>query len=122
MIRANILAALWLLGSVVAASAANFTVRIDGSEATSNPKVTRVKASLIGAPHTSAIIDSIAYVMPNGNRVMANDIDGIDFGRYFQWEDDDIIDFEIDFPVRKMAKGRMEIYSKRETIRIPLKK
>lgn len=57
----------------------------------------RICGDLTGKPHTSARIDSIALKL--GNReILANDIDGVDFERYFQWEDDGIIALEIDIP------------------------
>lgn len=58
----------------------------------------RVCGNLAGRPHTSARIDSITMRGANGVLIKADDIDGVDFERYFQWEDDGIIPLEIDFP------------------------
>lgn len=51
--------------------------------------LTRVYGKLIGTPHTSNCITEISG---------ATDIDGVDFKRWYQFEDDGIIDIEIDFP------------------------
>lgn len=61
------------------------------------PTLTRVTARLVGRPHTSQRVDAVEMVV-NGRRVVATDIDGIDFKRWFQWEDDGEIVVEIDFP------------------------
>lgn len=61
------------------------------------PDLIRVYASLLGAPHTSGRIDDIT-LMVGKRAAKATDIDGIDFNRYYQWEDDGIIPIEIDFP------------------------
>lgn len=60
--------------------------------------VLRVGGSLIGKPHTSNRIDRILLVSGN-DTIVANDIDGIDFNRYYQWEDNGQIAVEIDFPI-----------------------
>lgn len=60
--------------------------------------LTRVYGRLIGTPHTSHRIDGVKMT-PGG--VYATDIDGVDFKRYFQWEDDGEIAVEIDFPAMK---------------------
>lgn len=66
-------------------------------------RIIRVKGSLIGAPHTSHRINS-ARLLIGKVSYEATDIDGIDFERYFQWEDDGIIPLEIDFSIPKGAK------------------
>ncbi len=61
--------------------------------------LTRVYGKLIGTPHTSSRIDAIHLsgdMLPKG--ATSNDIDGIDFKRWFQWEDSGSIYLEIDFP------------------------
>lgn len=62
----------------------------------------RLYATLTGRPHTSNRIDTLMIVTPEGKTVSANDIDGVDMKRWFQWEDSGAIDVEIDFPVRKV--------------------
>ncbi len=60
--------------------------------------LTRIYGRLIGRPHTSGRIDALSLTLPDGETVAATDIDGIDMKRYFQWEDDNYIEVEIDFP------------------------
>ena len=62
--------------------------------------LTRVYGKLVGRPHTSNRIDGISLTT-TGSAVISTDIDGVDFQRYFQWEDDGQIPVEIDFPVLK---------------------
>lgn len=64
---------------------------------TNRDGVTRVHCIAEGIPHTSQRIDA-ARLFTDGKAHEATDIDGIDFERYFQWEDDGIIEFELDFP------------------------
>lgn len=68
----------------------------------SDDDLIRVCGELVGRPHTSARIDSITLKSGHG-QVKANDIDGVDFERYFLWEDDGRIYIEIDFPGYKQA-------------------
>ena len=60
--------------------------------------LTRVYGFLIGKPHTSGRIDEMIFVASTGEKLDATDIDGIDMKRWFQWEDDNAIYVEIDFP------------------------
>ncbi|MDE6581482.1 MAG: hypothetical protein K2K47_03025 [Duncaniella sp.] len=62
--------------------------------------LTRVYGKLTGEPHTSNRIDDAMLYTPSGN-YEATDIDGVDFRRYFQWEDEGVILLEIDFPRAK---------------------
>lgn len=62
--------------------------------------LTRVYGCIVGLPHTSDKINGVKYLV-DGDVLTANDIDGIDFHRYFQWEDDGCIALEIDFPPTK---------------------
>jgi len=66
--------------------------------------LTRVYGHLTGRPHTSNRIDG-AKMMVNGIAVESMDIDGVDFRRYFQWEDDGSIYVEIDFPAVQSSNG-----------------
>ena len=68
----------------------------------------RVYGRLTGTPHTSSRIDRVSLVI-DGATLESTDIDGVDFGRYFQWEDDGVINIELDFPaVRKFpSSGRI---------------
>ncbi|MEZ3466559.1 hypothetical protein [Muribaculum intestinale] len=65
--------------------------------------LTRVYGKLIGTPHTSQRIDAMTLTS-GSNAHEAVDIDGVDFSRWFQWEEDGVIAVEIDFeamaPVR----------------------
>lgn len=61
--------------------------------------LTRIYGRLTGIPHTANRIDAIhlsGQMLPKGG--VAEDIDGIDFKRWFQWEDNGSINLEIDFP------------------------
>lgn len=65
--------------------------------------VTRIYGKVIGLPHTSHRIDD-ATLDINGKSLPADDIDGVDFKRYFQWEDDGFILIELDFPATAPAR------------------
>lgn len=66
--------------------------------------LTRVYGKVHGRPHTSHRIDEVKYLSA-GNALTSTDIDGIDFRRYFQWEDDGQIPIEIDFPATAPDSG-----------------
>ena len=78
-----------------------FGVTVDSIDYRSS--LTRVYCKIVARPHTSGRIDSVTLVV-NGRSYGATDIDGVDFRRYFQWEDDGVIPLEIDFPAMKPAK------------------
>ncbi len=59
--------------------------------------ITRIYGRFIGRPHTSQRVDSMTMNI-GGRKMSATDIDGVDFNRWFQWEDNGVIDVEIDFP------------------------
>lgn len=59
----------------------------------------RLTVCVVGIPHTSQRIDSVDLVM-GSQIVKATDIDGVDFERYFQFEDQGVIMLEIDFPFK----------------------
>lgn len=61
--------------------------------------LTRVSCTIAGRPNTSSRISSATL---DGHP--ATDIDGIDLGRYFQFEESGLIDLEIDFPAMKPAR------------------
>lgn len=58
----------------------------------------RLYGTLVGKPHTSDRIDRLTLVMPDGHKLEATDIEGVDMKRWFQWEDSGAIEVEIDFP------------------------
>lgn len=66
---------------------------------TNSDEVTRFGVDLISIPHTSSRIDSAQIRRMNGDICVATDIDGVDFNRYFQWEDEGTISIEVDFPL-----------------------
>lgn len=66
--------------------------------------LTRMYARLIGRPHTSQKIERIEMRAPAGD-FEAMDIDGVDFNRWFQWEDDGVIAVEIDFKAMPATKS-----------------
>ncbi|MDE6528109.1 MAG: hypothetical protein K2L78_03575 [Muribaculaceae bacterium] len=57
----------------------------------------RISLCLVGIPHTSQRIDGVDLVIGQ-KLVKAVDIDGIDFERYFQFEDSGVQTIEVDFP------------------------
>lgn len=77
----------------------NYSSSLDKSD----DRIIRVKGTLVGNPHTSHRIDSARLLIGNQS-YEAIDIDGIDFERYFQWEDDGIIPLEIDFSIPEGTK------------------
>ncbi|HBI58633.1 MAG: hypothetical protein OSJ46_08185 [Duncaniella sp.] len=66
--------------------------------------LTRVYGKVIGRPHTSHRIDGVTLNIDN-QALVSDDIDGVDFKRYFQWEDDGFILLEIDFPATRPARN-----------------
>lgn len=70
--------------------------------------VTRISCTLIGSPHTSSRIDSCTLIV-DGEACGSLDIDGVDFQRYFQWEESGQIPVEIDFPRRTAFKPEDKI-------------
>ena len=64
--------------------------------------LTRVYGAVLGRPHTSMRIDNI-IMLERGKEFPATDIDGIDFKRWFQFEENGMIPIEIDF--KKMRLG-----------------
>ncbi len=77
--------------------------------------VTRMYAKLYGNPHTSQRIDE-AMLRIGTASFQARDIDGVDFKRWFQWEEDGIIPVEIDF--RQMTpfnNAKLELVTPRGT-------
>jgi len=59
----------------------------------------RISLCIVGVPHTSQRIDGVDLVIGK-KLVKATDIDGIDFKRYFQFEDEGVITIEVDFPFK----------------------
>lgn len=64
--------------------------------------LTRIYGCIIGLPHSSNKINEVMLLI-NNDALTANDIDGVDFHRYFQWENEERIDLEVDFPPIKPA-------------------
>ena len=66
--------------------------------------LTRLYGRMIGIPHTSQKINRME--MKVGSSVFnAEDIDGVDFERWFQWEDDGVISIEVDFKAMQPVKS-----------------
>lgn len=83
-------------------------VRVSVDSVSCRNDLSRVYCKIIGLPHTSERIDKATLVV-NGATLSATDIDGVDFKRYFQWEDDGIIRLEIDFPPIDKAVGTLTL-------------
>lgn len=97
----NILAAAILAAAPVVSaqnvSDSGFNVIPDKSVATDDG--VRLTICLVGIPSTSQRIDGIDLV--DGKTVIpATDIDGVDFKRYFQFEDTGVQVIEVDFPFK----------------------
>lgn len=86
----------------------NLSVSVDSIDYRSD--LTRVYGKLQGRPHTSNRIDEVR-IISSGESYTSNDIDGVDFRRYFQWEDDGVIPIEIDFPAMKSDTGVQLIFN-----------
>lgn len=98
------------------------TVKFRNSESIADEGVTRMTFSVIGVPHTAARIDSVTISMPGRKPCKAVDIDGVDFGRWFQWEDTPSIEVEIDFPGTNYKAGASLIfYTPRGNVKTTLK-
>ncbi len=94
-----------------ATAAEHLTLVVDSIDFRSD--LTRIYGRLIGRPHTSQRIDAMAFEV-NGRRMEASDIDGVDFKRWFQWEDDGVINVEVDFPMMsEFESGTLHISTPR---------
>ncbi|MDE6171169.1 MAG: hypothetical protein K2L91_07755 [Duncaniella sp.] len=86
-------------------------------------EVTRVYGRLTGRPHTSGRIDGATL-----DGIQCSDMEGVDFNRYFQWEEDGQIPVELDFPPVKTKKnvnkagGIIELYTPRGKSQISFNK
>lgn len=60
--------------------------------------VTRITVRLTSLPNTASRVDSVSLYTCDGRKFSALDIDGIDFKRYFQWEETGQINVDVDFP------------------------
>ena len=70
--------------------------------------LTRVYGRIIGRPNTAQRIDTLTLSLPKWVKPMvADDIDGIDFRRWFQWEETGEIPLEIDFGPMKSHPATM---------------
>ncbi|MDE6127079.1 MAG: hypothetical protein K2G30_08995 [Muribaculaceae bacterium] len=97
IIAAAILAAASAPGIAAQATDPGFNVISD--KVISTDEGIRITLCLVGIPSTSQRIDGIDLV--NGQTVIpANDIDGVDFKRYFQFEDAGVQVIEVDFPFK----------------------
>ncbi|MCM1483179.1 MAG: hypothetical protein NC043_02510 [Muribaculaceae bacterium] len=78
----------------------NITILVDSIDFRKD--LTRAYVRFKGRPHTSSRIDALTVTVPaNAASVSMTDIDGVDAKRWFQWEDDGMIDIEVDFPAMK---------------------
>lgn len=76
--------------------------------------LTRVYGRVQGRPHTSMRIDAISMLVPGAVLKECTDIDGVDFNRWFQWEDDGVILLELDFgPVKDARTGQLTLVTPR---------
>ncbi len=74
-------------------------INIIPDKVTKTDEGVRISLCLVGIPHTSQRIDSVDLRI--GKQVYpANDIDGVDFKRYFQFEDEGVQTIEVNFPFK----------------------
>lgn len=78
---------------------ADAEINIIPDKTTKTDEGIRISLCLVGIPHTSQRIDGVDLVIDK-KLVKATDIDGIDFERYFQFEDEGVITIEVDFPFK----------------------
>lgn len=70
--------------------------------------VTRIGIDLQSIPSTSSRLDSAVII--NGNvKKKAIDVDGVDFQRYFQWEENGVVYIELDFPFQKKLSKNAKV-------------
>lgn len=86
--------------------------------------LTRVHCRVIGSPHTGHRIDGVTLTAgESGSAVYpASDIEGVDFSRYFQWEDDGSIAVEIDFapvPTGRQSQVGMSLTTVYGNVTVP---
>lgn len=101
---ASIIFSVFFAATIAAYSEKPIGLSVNGIENKSADHIVRLSATLTSMPHTSWRVDSITLNVPGNGAVGASDIDGIDFKRYFQWEDEGEIDLEIDFPADSIGK------------------
>lgn len=94
-----------------ASASQHITLKVDSIDYRQD--LTRLYGKLIGVPHTSQRIDGLTLTVSE-RPYAAIDIDGVDFKRWFQWEDDGVICVEIDFePMRPLKHGVITINTAR---------
>lgn len=72
--------------------------------------LTRMYGRIVGHPNTAQRIDSLLLSIGTGKKSLpATDIDGVDFKRWFQWEENGEIGLEIDFAPIVRIPERMEL-------------
>lgn len=100
----------------VVPGAANRDMAVEVDSVLFRQDVTRVYCRILGRPHTSQRIDGTSLVV-NGTELKGIDIDGVDFERYFQWEDEGVIPLELDFdPTRRARKVQVRLITVRGTV------
>lgn len=80
-------------------------VRIEKVDNNNSDGVSRISCALVGIPHTSSRVDSVIAVV-KGVKYKSTDIDGVDYGRYFQWEEDGVIPVDVDVKSIKRFTNR----------------
>lgn len=100
-------------------------LRIEVDSVDFRTDLTRVYCRLIGRPHTANRIDYVTLRTP-GVVLAANEIDGVDFERYFQWEDEGVIPVELDFapstPANTVEIEALTVYGTVKSMPAPLDK
>ncbi|MCM1110778.1 MAG: hypothetical protein NC336_06190 [Clostridium sp.] len=68
--------------------------------------LTRLYGRIEGAPHRADRIDLVTMI-PDGSEaaLLSTDVDGVDFRRWFQFEDEPSIPFELDFGPMDPLRG-----------------
>lgn len=95
-----------------------FEVQYLDAEVIADDDVIRVSVNLVGRPHTAGRIDSVYMVSSGSAELPAVDIDGVDFKRWFQWEDDSAIYVEIDFLGKSLPSDfELQFFGPRGTVK-----
>lgn len=89
-------------GGQMVSTLTDMNVTVDKIEYRSD--LTRVYATMNGNPNRAQRIDAVKLLAGMHREYDATDIDGVDFKRWFQWDDSGVIKLEIDFPPIKRTK------------------
>lgn len=85
------------------APAHNFAFEVDSVDF--RPDLTRIYGRFIGTPHVAINVKHILLASSNNKRYVADDTDGFDLNKYFQFEENPTFNVEIDFGPMAPTEG-----------------